>query len=113
MKFSQIPYKRYTIEEGRMKFAEFEKLSQNAENADDMIEARKAVLEMMNDYQTAASLANCRFTLNTADEFYKAEMDYYDTTGPMFSDLFTKYADIMLSSPFRAEMEKKINPPFF
>lgn len=113
MKFSQIPYKRYTIEEGRMKFAEFEKLSQNAENANDMIEARKAVLEMMNDYQTAASLANCRFTLNTADEFYKAEMDYYDTTGPMFSDLFTKYADIMLSSPFRAETEKKINPQIF
>lgn len=113
MKFSDIPYERYTIEEGKIQFAEFEKQAKNAKSADDMILARKSALKMMNDYQTAASLANCRFTLNTADEFYKAEVDYYDKAGPMFSDLFTKYADIMLSSPFRAGMEKKINPQIF
>lgn len=113
MKVSEIPYKRYTIEEGRAQFAEFETAAKDAVSADGLIEARKKALTMMNDYQTAAALANCRFTLNTADEFYKAEMDYYDQTGPLFEELFTRYADIMLSSPYRNEAEQKLNPQIF
>ena len=113
MKVSQIPYERYTIEEGRQQFDLFRNAAKNATNGDELIQAREYAIKMMNDYSTAASLANCRFTLNTADEFYQAEMDYYDNNGPLFSELFTEYADIMLSSPYRAEAEKKMNPQIF
>lgn len=113
MKVSELPYKRYTIEEGRTEFALFEEKAKNAKSAKDLIEARKHILKMMNDYATAASLANCRFTLNTADEFYKGEMDYYDNNSPFFSDLFTQYSDTILSSPYRKDAEKLINPIIF
>lgn len=113
MKVSEIPYKRYTIEEGRAQFDKFRTAAKIAASGDDLITAREYALTMMKDYSTAASLANCRFTLNTADQFYKDEMDYYDNNGPLFSELFTEYADIMLSSPYRSEAEKKINPQIF
>lgn len=113
MKVSQLPYKRYTIEEGQAEFAAFESAAKKAASAKELIAAREHILTMMRDYSTAASLANCRFTLNTADEFYKVEMDYYDDASPLFSDLFTKYAEIMLDSPYRAEAEKLINPLIF
>ena len=113
MKVSQIPYKRYTIEEGRAQFELFRTAAKNAKSGDGLINAREYAMKMMKDYSTAASLANCRFTLNTADEFYKSEMDYYDSNGPLFSELFTEYADIMLSSPYRSEAEKKMNPQIF
>lgn len=113
MKVSQIPYERYTIEQGRSQFEKFKIGAKNAKNVNELINAREYALKMMRDYSTAAALANCRFTLNTSDEFYKSEMDYYDSNGPMFSQLFTEYADIMLSSPFKNEAEKILNPQIF
>ena len=78
MKVSEIPYVRYTIEEGRDAFRLFKDKYEKAASADDVLEARKIMLDMMVEYSTAASLSNCRFTLNTADEFYQGEVAYYD-----------------------------------
>ncbi|MBQ4064515.1 MAG: M3 family oligoendopeptidase [Clostridia bacterium] len=110
---SQIPYKRYTIEELTAHFNTFEKAMKEAKCASDVIEARKAFLAASAEANTAGSLAYCRFTLNTKDEFYSAEMDYYNQTGPLASDLSTKYAALMLESPFRTELETMLNPRLF
>ena len=113
MKVSEIPYKRYTIEEAQEAFARFRSAVSKAESADDVVEARKIILDILCEYATAASLANCRFTLNTRDPFYQAEMEYYDEKGPLFNQLEVEYADLMLSSPYREELEKKLNPQLF
>ena len=65
MKVSEIPYKRFTIEEGQAVFAAFERAMQNATSADDVIAAREAFRKGMEAYENAASLSNCRFTLDT------------------------------------------------
>ena len=113
IKVSEIPYKRYTIEEGQAAFAVFEAAMQNARSVDDVIAARKAFKAEMEVCETAISLANCRFTLDTRDPFYQAENDYYDEVGPLFSDLSTKYGALMLASPFRKELEQRLNPRLF
>ena len=113
IKVKDIPYQRYTIEEGKIAFDKFEKAMKEAKCADDVLKARKAFNDEMSLYQTAASLSNCRFTLNTKDEFYSSEMEYYDKVNPMFSDIFTKYSSLMLDTPFRNELEGKINPRLF
>lgn len=113
MKVSEIPYKRYTIEEAQKAFSRFRSAVEAAKNADEVIEARKLMLDILCEYSTAASLANCRFTLNTRDPFYQAEMEYYDEKGPLFNQLNVEYADLMLASPYRAELEQKLNPQLF
>ncbi len=113
MKVSELPYKRYTVEEGQKAFDAFEKAMTQAESADGVLAARKAFLAEMEIANTAMSLANCRFTLDTRDEFYQGEMAYIDENGPRFSEISTKYADLMLSSPFRKELETRINPRLF
>ena len=113
MKVSEIPYKRYTIEEAQEAFSRFRSAVEAAKNADEVIEARKLMLDILCEYSTAASLANCRFTLNTRDPFYQAEMEYYDEKGPLFNQLNVEYADLMLASPYRAELEQKLNPQLF
>ncbi len=112
-KVKDMPYKRYTLEQGKAAFAEFENAAANAKCHSCLLSAREKFLEEMSHYETAASLSFCRYTLNTKDEFYKSEMDYYDTVGPEFSELLTKYADIMLNSPLRAELEKLLNKRIF
>ncbi len=112
-KVKDLPYKRYTIEEAKAAFDVFRRAAEEARSADELLAARAALLDEWRHFQTASSLSNCRFTLNTRDEFYQGEVEYYDEVGPEFSDLATQYAAIMLDSPYRAEMEKKINPRIF
>ncbi len=113
IKVSELPYKRYTLEEGQKAFEAFAAAMKNAKCAADVLAARRAFLDEMSVAQTAMSLAHCRFTLDTRNEFYQGEVSYMDETGPHFSELCTKYADLMLSSPYREELEKLINPRLF
>ncbi len=106
MKVSEIEYKRYTIEEGRAAFDVFKKAVEAATCAQDIVKAREGFMQMREAYQESASLSNCRFTLDTRNEFYQSEMDYYDEVGPLFAQLFTEYAKLMLATPYRAELEK-------
>ena len=113
MKVSQIPYQRYTLEQAQAAFDTFVKANAAAACAKDVIVAKDALMESLIDYATAASLANCRFTLNTSDEFYSAEVEYYDEIGPHISGMQAEYGKLLLSSPYRAELETMLNPRIF
>lgn len=113
MKVSELPYARYTIEEGREAFARFEAAMDAAADADAVVAARGIFMDILCEYVTAASLANCRFTLNTRDAYYQGEMAYYDEVGPLFSELQVQYATRMLSSPFRPALEEKLGTQLF
>lgn len=113
MKVSELPYKRYTVEMAEEAVKGVFELIANAESAEDLVKARNEFNAVSDEIGTASSLANCRFTLNTVDEFYSAEMEYYDNAMPLFSKIQNSYEKAMLSSPFRAEAEKLINPRIF
>ncbi len=110
MKVPEIPYKRYSIEALKNALEAFREMADRAETAGEVLAARTRFLEAAKGYSTAASLANCRFTLNTRDEFYAAEVAYYDEVGPMSQEVMVAYGDIMLHTRHRAEMEKMVNP---
>ncbi|MBO5789249.1 MAG: M3 family oligoendopeptidase [Clostridia bacterium] len=113
MLVKDIPYKRYTLVEGQAEFAAFKEKFHAATCADDVMEAKKILDHLSIEYETAASLAFNSFSLNTASEFYQGEVNYYDEVGPLFSAIYAEVADMMLSCPFRAELETKMNPRIF
>lgn len=113
MKVKDLPYERYTLEQGKAAFADFEAAMARAKCKGCVIAAREKFLDEMDHYSTAASLANCRFTLDTRDEFYQKEMNYYDEVGPEFSDLITKYSALMLDSPYRVQVEEELGSELF
>ena len=113
MKVSEMPYQRITIEEFKEQAEKIVAKIKAAKSAEDLKAARDEYNKISEDVDTAASLANCRFTLNTRDEFYNAEMDYYDNAMPLFSEIENEYKKAMLESPYRADAEKLINPRVF
>ena len=113
MKVSELPYKRITVEVYKELAEKIIEKIKAAESAEDLKAARDEYNKISDEVDTAASLANCRFTLNTMDEFYNAEMDYYDNAMPLFSEIENEYKKAMLESPYRAEAEKLINPRVF
>ncbi len=113
MKVCEMPYQRITVEEFKEQAEKIIAKIKAAESAEELKAARDEYNKISEDVETAASLANCRFTLNTRDEFYNAEMDYYDNAMPLFSEIENEYRKAMLESPHRAEAEKLINPRVF
>lgn len=113
MKVKDIPYQRYDVDGVRVAFEKFVAAEKNASTAEDVLSARKEFLDAVGDYSTYASLAYMRYTLNTRDEFYLAEQEYYDENGPVADTYMTKYAEIMLASRFRPELEKLLPETIF
>lgn len=113
MKVSEMPYERITVEYAKEQTEKIIAKIKVAKSAEDLKTARDEYNKISQEVETACSLANCRFTLNTRDEFYNAEMDYYDNAMPLFSEIENEYKKAMLDSPYRADAEKLINPRVF
>jgi len=113
MKVSELKYERVSLESVQGELENLLSQIKNAKSADEVLKARERLLEIKKEFDTANSLAYMRYTLNTVDEFYLKEVEYYDETGPKFSNYMHQCIVAMIESPFRAELEKKLSPVLF
>ena len=113
MKVKDLPYKRVTLEEVQNVMEDILKRIRGAENAEEILQAREDYLKINCEYRSNAALSYMRYTLNTVDEFYKAENEYYDEIGPAVQNYTVQYASALLDSPFRKELEEKLLPLLF
>jgi oligoendopeptidase F len=113
MKVSQLPYRRVTAEEFTAAADEAVGRVKNAKCAQDVLAAREDYLKMLSEFQTAEALSYMRYSINTADEFYLAEKDYYDAAGPEAGNAALRWASALLDSPLRPELEKALSPLLF
>ena len=113
MKVSELPYRRVTIEEIAAVAEDVIPRIRNAKSVEEILKAREDYLKMVLEYSTNAALASMRYTINTVEEFYVAENDYYDEIGPSAGNYQIQYASALLDSPFRAELEQALSPVLF
>lgn len=113
MKVSDFKYERLTEETIDKTAEEIISKVKNAASAKEVLEARDRFVEFQKEFITASSLSYMRYTINTVDEFYLAEKDYYDEITPKVQNYMTEYANAILDSPFRAELEKELSPVVF
>ena len=112
-KVSELPYERYTVEQGRSAFAAYRAAWTAASTVEQALAAREILLTASTEYATAAALANCRYTLDTRDPFYAGEVDYYDSVSPLLGELFLEADRDLLTTPLRPGLEKVMNPRIF
>ncbi|MBR2056681.1 MAG: M3 family oligoendopeptidase, partial [Clostridia bacterium] len=105
-KVRDLPYVRADVKALENAIAEFVEAEKNAKSVDDVLSARKKWLEAVEEATTNASIAMSRYTLDTRDEFYLGEQNFYDEVSPLLGELMTKYAMVMMESKFRPELEK-------
>lgn len=107
MKFSEYEYKRPDFEEVKrqqLKFIEDFSAATSFEQAEEVFLANEKHVKSI---MTMITLASIRFTLNIADEFYKAEQAYWDETTPLLSELNVKFDAALIASPFKKNFEAK------
>ena len=106
MKFCEMPYSRPDIEGLKAKLSTLKEKIEGAKSAAEIISAYTEVCALSEEYSTMGSLAYVRHTIDTKDEFYDSENDFFDEAGPTVTDAFQGISKAMVASPFRAELEQ-------
>lgn len=104
-KVSQLPYTRLPLEEFAQEAQKIIDQVKGASSAQEVLAARDRCNKLVIRLETAQALSYMRYSINTADEFYLAEKDYYDEMGPQAQNYLLEYTRAMLASPFRKELE--------
>lgn len=104
-KVSQLPYTRLPLEEFAQEAQQIIDQVKRASSAQEVLAARDRCNKLVIRLETAQALSYMRYSINTADEFYLAEKDYYDEMGPQAQNYLLEYTRAMLASPFRKELE--------
>lgn len=113
MKFSNMEYSRVDfggLAEQVRKITERIKYAGNAQEQFDCIREVSAIME---EPYTMENLVYVRYTVNTADEFYKKEMEYCNKESSVLSAAMQEYEYALMESPFRKELEEHMGSYYF
>lgn len=113
MKFSEMPYTRVKLEELEVFYKELIGRAKKAENGEELFGIHCEKYQFLKEAETNITLAQIRHDIDTTDEFYAAEHDYYDEISPIVENYETMYAKVLYDSPHRAYMEEKIGKVTF
>lgn len=113
MKFSEMPYKRPDGEKLMAQTEELAKRIGQAKCADEVIEIIKEYDKLSSEFSTQFNIAYIRNSIDTRDEFYDAEKNYFDEFIPLFQEKEQLFMLALAGSPHREKLEKTISPVVF
>lgn len=106
MKFNEYPYKRPDFEQYKGIITGLMEEFTSAKDVQTQIETLKKINEEKGHLETMAVLSSIRHSIDTTDEFYEEENNYWDEYAPLFGELDNKVARALISSPYLDELKK-------
>jgi len=113
MKFSQIPYIRPDMAELVATGTAIVEGVKNAKSAADAMAEYEKYKKLYKDIYTLQAICTIRHSVNTKDEYYSAENDFFDENGPFMQKLSFDFYREMVNSEFRTELEKELGEFWF
>ncbi|CRK80681.1 M3 family oligoendopeptidase [Neobacillus massiliamazoniensis] len=113
MSFENYTYKRPNLDEVKVTFDGLLKNFKYAATVEEQTMAINEINKLRNEIGTLFTLASIRHSIDTNDEFYKAEQDYMDEIQPEVEGLVSMYYQAIVESRFRTELEDKWGKQLF
>ena len=113
MKFSEMPYQRPDLDKIKAQFAA---VTQRFAAAPDYAAAKAAFLEeqtLNKHVDTLANLASIRNTIDTRDEFYDGEMNFWNAATPRIQECQNAWSAALLASPYRKRLGEEYGELMF
>ena len=113
MKFSEMPYQRPNLDEIKAQFAA---VTQRFAAAPDYAAAKAAFLDeqtLNKHVDTLANLASIRNTIDTRDEFYDDEMNFWNAATPQIQECQNTWSAALLASPYRKRLGEEYGELMF
>lgn len=108
-----MPYERVDFEEVKREFEDLEKRLDAAKSGEEQFAVHEDYYRIKGHVETLMTLAEIRHDIDTTDEFYAGEQDFYDANGPVFQNLCVSYQKKLFASPYREYLEKRIGKVAF
>ena len=113
MKFEEFKYERPELSEVQKQYALYEEKMKACQDADEFMVLFKEINQFRGHLSSMMALASLRYTIDTSDEFYVKENDYWDENGPYYQQCNNQFYRTILESPLRKQLEERIPSTFF
>lgn len=113
MKFEEYQYVRPDISNMEEKFNDLLKRFTASETFEAQDQAMAEINEVRNEFESMSQIVAIRHTIDTNDEFYKEEQDFFDENEPLYQGFVTRYYEALTNSGFRTELEEKWGKQLF
>ncbi|MGG3279870.1 M3 family oligoendopeptidase [Paenibacillus solani] len=107
MNFSEYHYERPDVKEFEQKFKEQLEVFTSASTYEEQDQAMTRINKLRSEMDTLSQLVYIRHSVDTNDEFYKGEQDFFDENGPIIQEYITDYYRALVDSKFRDQLEAK------
>ncbi|WP_379126718.1 M3 family oligoendopeptidase [Paenibacillus sp. sgz500958] len=107
MKFGEYRYERPDVEKLKADFTELLNVLITASTLEEQKAAVTEINKLRSGFDTMQTLASVRHSIDTTDEFFKAEQEFMDEVGPVIQEYVTRYYQALVDSKFRAGLEEE------
>lgn len=113
MKFSEMKYKRPDYQQYTSRMNELLDSLEKAEDSKTFLKIFGEIETMRSNLATMSTLCSIRHSIDTRDEFYDKENDYWDEYNPLYTVAETRLSKICVACPFKNELYDVIPETFF
>ncbi|ANE45629.1 oligoendopeptidase F [Paenibacillus swuensis] len=113
MRFEEYEYKRVDFPAMEARFKALLEEFRAASSFDIQNDIMAQINTLRNELETMNQIAVVRHSVDTRDEFYKAEQEFVDETEPQYQGLVTDYYRALVESKYRTELEAKWGKQLF
>ena len=113
MKFNEFVYERPVFEDVQLQLTDLVSKIQTSESLEAQLGLIKEINKIRSHVETMSTLASIRHSIDTKDEFYDGENQYWDEYGPLYEEVKSGFYQALVSSKFRAGLEEALSPQFF
>lgn len=112
MKFSEFKYERPDYSRIRIQFEDLVKAIENSKRYEELKKNIDEINKLRNHIESMATLVSIRYSINTADEFYEKEKEYWDENGPHYEELNSLFYKAIVDSKFKEELTNDLGKQF-
>lgn len=113
MKFSEMRYERPDIESAERALRDLTASFSEANSTDEQIDIITQIDAIRSSVSSMYTLCHIRNTINTQDEFYKQEKQFFNENMPNLDGVDADYYRALIGSPFRGELEQHFGNQLF
>ena len=113
MKFQDYKYTRPDYREFKNKFIALVKEFDGADSFEDCEKKLEDINSLRNHILTMVVLVQIRHTIDTKDDFYNKEQEYWDENIPLYEEINVLFYKSLMKSKFKNHLEKKHGKQLF
>lgn len=108
-----MAYERPSLEEVKSHFNQLIDSFNSANTEEQQRETLSRINALRSEFQTYASIASVRNSINTTDTYYEAEQEFYDESEPVFRELNIRLYKALGNSKFKDGLKEKFGHQLF